>query len=157
MKAGDSFRIRACGGDGSDRQGRGVGRKDASLADDGLERSKQRLLGIQALDDRFDRQVDPRELAQIGDDSNSRSRARGVVLGQLVLGGEHRQGRGDRAPRFRRGIGLDVVDRDVESRLRRDLCDAAPHQTSADDRYRARDFGHHLSPFACRHAAAIIQ
>ena len=136
---------------------RGIGRQDALLADDGVERSEQRLLGIQALDDRLDHQVDPRKLGQVADDRNARGRARGVVLGQLALRGQRRQGRGDRAPRFRRGIGLDVEDRDVESRLRRDLCDAASHQAGADDGYRARGFGHRLWSCAGQHAAAIIQ
>ena len=127
------------------------------LADDGLERSKQLLLGIEALDDRFDHQVDPRKLVQVFDDRNARGRARGVVLSQLALRGKCGQSRGDRAPGFRRSAGLDIEYRDVESRLRRDLCDAAAHQTGTDDGYRARGFGHHLLSCACQHAAAIIQ
>ncbi len=153
MQAGDAFRIRACGGDGSDRQGRGVGREDASLADDGLERSKQRLLGIQALDDRFDHQIDARNLGEVARRPRCARSARAASSSvSLRFAASIAKRRGDRAPRFRRSIGLDVENRDVESRLRSDLCDAASHQTGADDGYRARHFGHRVIVLAGHHA-----
>ena len=81
---------------------RRVGRKDASLADDGLERGEQRLLGIQALDDRFDHQIDAAKARPARRTTAMRAVARAASSSvSLSLRGERRQRRGDRAPRFR--------------------------------------------------------
>ncbi len=76
--------------------------------------------------------------------------------GQLALCGEHRQGRGDRAPGFRRGVGLDVVQRTSKPACAAICAHAAPHQAGADDGYRAAGLSGSQSSCVHRRAGGAL-
>src|SRR5690606_39753543 len=65
MEARDSLRTAAAGGDAGDRQGRGIGRQQAVLADNGFQVGEQLLLHFEDLDNGLDDQVAILELFQL--------------------------------------------------------------------------------------------
>ncbi|MNP46439.1 hypothetical protein D3C76_1404370 [compost metagenome] len=64
METGDPLRVATVSRDAGHRQRRGVGCQHTVVSHYGFEFGQQRLLGIQALDDGFDGQVDVLEFGQ---------------------------------------------------------------------------------------------
>ena len=82
VHAADALGVLAPGGDGRDRDRRGVGGEDGVRADELLEPGEQRLLGLELLDDRLDDDVGLADLGQILGDRDALDRGLGVAFGQ---------------------------------------------------------------------------
>ena len=133
MQARNPFRTCAGARDCCNRKRRGIGGKDAGVADDRFQRRKQRLLGVELFDDRFDDDGAGGQSGKRFGQRDTRDRRIGVLRVDLAFADERCEHVRDRL--FGRGGGarLGVDQADLEAGLRADLRDAAPHEAGADD------------------------